>query len=302
MENLKRKRAVSTSREDRRLPAGGIVKTLLVYLPTLAAMGLAAWRPALGWLNPLAMLILLGGAIWMWHSEGRAFRDLGLQRAGFWRQDLGWGLLIGLSLPLALQSLLALSGSLTLTPATQTTSVLVGLLGAVVKPALTVSVEELAFRGCFLQRLELDHGARPAVALSSLLFALAHVPPMLRSGLPPVSLLIGLSSWFAFGTALGLGFLYTGSRLWFPWGLHYAYNLGHSAIVPCAAVVYNSPITLTYAGPPWQVGHPAWAPESGLLGLLLQMAILAAVWAIGQTRRGERRVERTNGEEAREQG
>ena len=258
---------------------------LLLYLLVLAGMSIAVWQPALAWLAPVMFfLVLPAGAIWLWRSEGRFVRDLGLRRARPWLRDIGCGFSIGLILPTALTLFLAISGSLTLVPTTWPVSLLVGALGGVLmgvlKTALTVSIEEFVFRGYFLQRFRLDLGVQRAALLSSLLFALAHAPAMLGAELSLMPMLIGLFSWFIFGVALSLGFLRTGSSLWFPWGLHYAYNLGYSLITFGIAAVYGAPITVTYSGPIWWVGDSAWAPESGLLGLLLEVAILATVWLV----------------------
>ncbi len=258
---------------------------LLLYLLVLAGMSIAVWQPALAWLAPVMFfLVLPAGAIWSWRSEGRFVRDLGLRRTRPWLRDIGCGFSIGLILPTALTLFLAISGSLTLVPTTWPVSLLVGVLGGVLmgvfKTALTVSIEEFVFRGYFLQRFRLDLGVQRAALLSSLLFALAHAPAMLGAELSLMPMLIGLFSWFIFGVALSLGFLRTGSSLWFPWGLHYAYNLGYSLITFGIAAVYGAPITVTYSGPSWWVGDSAWAPESGLLGLLLEVVVLAAVWLV----------------------
>jgi len=265
-------------------------KALLLYLLVLASMGIAVWQPTLAWLAMVMFFLGLPiGAIWLWRSEGRSIRDLGLRRAKPWVRDFGNGFLIGLILPMVLTLFLAITGSLTLVPTTWPVSLLVGILGGVLvgvlKTALTVSIEEFIFRGYFLQRFRLDLGIQRAVLLSSLLFALAHAPSMLGSRLPLMPMLIGLFSWFVFGVALSLGFLHTGSSLWFPWGLHYAYNLGYSLVGFCIAAVYNTPTAIAYSGPIWWIGDPAWAPESGLLGLLLEVAILAAVWLVARVRR-----------------
>jgi membrane protease YdiL (CAAX protease family) len=259
-------------------------KALLLYLLAFAVLSLANWQPALNWLASLALLALLAGVLLLWRSERRAIRDLGLRKTKFWLSDLGTGLCTGLLLPVALLLLLAISGSLKLVATTWPVPLLVGIVGGiavgVLKTALTVSVEEVVFRGYFLQRFRVDLGTTYAVLLSSFLFSLMHAPAMLGSGLSLMSLLIGLASWFVFGIALSIGFLRTGSSLWFPWGLHYAYNLFYSLVGFGIAAIYHAPAAILYAGSVWWVGNPAWAPESGLLGLLLEGALLAAVWVV----------------------
>jgi membrane protease YdiL (CAAX protease family) len=263
---------------------GTVGRSLLLYLPFLALLGLSSWQPALSWLAPLALLLLLVGAVWLWHSEGRGIRDLGLQGPRRWWGHLLAGLAIGLVLPMALLSLLALGGAVGLERAEPAGSlflpILTGALRAVVQAALLVAVEEVVFRGYYLQRF-LVLGTWPAVLLSAALFALAHLPEMLFSGIPALPLAIGLVSWLIFGAALGVGFLRTGRRLWLPYGLHYAYNLGFGLVAVVGTACYNAPVVLSYSGPAWWVGYARWAPETGLAGLLLEIAILAAVWGSG---------------------
>ena len=135
---------------------------------------------------------------------------------------------------------------------------------------LVVAVEELAFRGYFLQHFSFSLGTRQAMLLSSLLWALLHLPDMVSLGLSFTFVAIGMGTFIVWGVALSVGFLYTDNTLWFPFGLHYGYNLSYSLLGGFIAVTYNAPR--------WLVGHPAWAPESGLLGLLLWATTLVAVW------------------------
>lgn len=248
-----------------------IYKALALYLVVLAAMGLAVWQPSFGWLAPISLLILLFGVIWFWRTEGHTVRDLGLQCVPYWRHNIGWGLLIGLTLPLVLVAIQAVSGWITLTPASRpmVSSVTLVFLGGI-KIAFVVALEELVFRGYFLQRFCYNLGTRLAVLSSSLLWALGHLPSMVGSGLSPMPVSIGVVTWTVLGVALGTSFLRHKSTLWLPFGLHYGYNFGHSLM--------GTLVEKRHRAPTWWVGDPAWAPESGLLGLLLAAAILGVVW------------------------
>jgi hypothetical protein len=90
------------------------------------------------------------------------------------------------------------------------------------------------------------------------------------SGLSPLLIGIGIVTFVVWGVTLGIGFLRTGNTLWFPFGLHYGYNLGCSLLGGFTAVTYHAPR--------WLIGHPAWAPESGLLGLLVWSIGLVTLW------------------------
>jgi hypothetical protein len=76
------------------------------------------------------------------------------------------------------------------------------------------------------------------------------------------------------GSVLGIGFLYTGKTLWFPSGLHYGNNLSFSLL--------GTLMPKTYLAPAWLVGHPAWAPESGLIGTALWAVCLLVAWQIAR--------------------
>jgi hypothetical protein len=245
-------------------------KALVFYLFVLGVMSLVVWRPSFIWLIPVSSFILLVGAIWLWQAEGHPLRNLGLQFPVSWRRNISWGFFIGLILPLALMAIQAVKGWITLVPTSwSVASLAVVVLLAVVKMAFIVAVEEVIFRGYFLQRFSFSLGAGFAVLLSSFLWALMHLPNMMRSGLSPSLVMTGVLTFSIVGAALGIGFLRGDNTLWFPFGLHYGYNMSYSLTGGLVVVKYHAPT--------WWVGHPAWAPESGLLGLLLAGAILGVV-------------------------
>ncbi len=162
-------------------------------------------------------------------------------------------------------------GWITLMPATlNVTDLVSAVLLAVSKMVLIAGVEELVFRGYFLQTLAPKLGTGIAALSSSLLWAMMHLPGMLSQGCPPVPLTVGIITFVILGVALSIGFLRNQNTLWFPSGLHYGYNLGYSLL--------GGLTTVRYLAPTWWAGHPAWAPESGVSGLLLASVILGTVW------------------------
>lgn len=250
-------------------------RSLILYGIYLAALFVASLVPSLSWLAPVAMVVLLAGVLWLWRSTGHPLRALGFRRDRAWLRFLAYGLLLGLALPLSITVVQVIAGWVSLEPATLSTSELIGrVLLAVVKMALVVAFEEVVFRGYYLQRFRARLDLWPAVVLSSLLWALSHLPNMIVSGLAPGQLVLGMSTFLLWGSVLGIGFLYTGNRLWFPYGLHYGYNLGFSLL--------GSLMVKTYLAPTWLVGHPAWAPESGLVGAALWALCLVAVWLVAR--------------------
>jgi membrane protease YdiL (CAAX protease family) len=252
-----------------------MLKSLILYGIYLAALFAAALVPSLTWLAPVAMLVLLAGVLWLWRSAGHPLRTLGFRRDVPWLRFLIAGLLLGLAFPLAAVALQAAAGWLALAPATlSTTELFRGLLLGVVRNLLVVAFEEVVFRGYYLQRLRTRFRMWPAVLMSALLWALSHLPNMLVSGLSAPQLVLGMLTFMVWGSVLGIGFLYTDRTLWFPFGLHYGNNLGFSLV--------GALMIKTYPGPSWLVGHPAWAPESGLIGMALWAVCLLAAWQIAR--------------------
>jgi hypothetical protein len=95
---------------------------------------------------------------------------------------------------------------------------------------------------------------------------------MLVSGLSAPQLVLGMLTFILWGSVLGIGFLYIDKTLWFPFGLHYGNNLSFSLL--------GTLMTNWYLAPAWLVGHPAWAPESGLVGTALWALCLLVAWQI----------------------
>lgn len=233
-------------------------------------MGLAFWQPTFTWLAPLSLLFLLIGIFWLWRlgSGKKPITELGFRLELLWRFYLILGFLIGFFLPLICFFVQVFAGWIKVSFNSTTNPIV--FFSSVMKIAIIVFIEELVFRGYFLQYFHLNLGRGKAILSSSLLWSFLHLPNMLSSGLGVFLLLIGIVTFILKGYALGIGFLRTKNTLWFPFGLHFGYNLVFSLLA--------SLTTESYHTPSWLVGHSDWAPESGLLGILLATAILVAVW------------------------
>ncbi|SDC60877.1 hypothetical protein SAMN05428987_2005 [Paenibacillus sp. CF095] len=86
--------------------------------------------------------------------------------------------------------------------------------------ALAISaaiVEELVFRGLFLQAMERLIGSWIALAVTSLFFGLAHLAN------PGATIWSSIAIFIEAGVLLGAGFLWR-RNLWFVMGLHFAWN------------------------------------------------------------------------------
>lgn len=135
---------------------------------------------------------------------------------------------------------------------------------------LTGWTEELWMRGYLLVNLTDGLGLRPAILLSSLVFALLH----------------GLNPGFTPAAGLGLlaaGLLFAFARLrsgslWLPVSLHAGWNFIEDTVLDFPVSGLNTPSLLVQGasrGPAWITGG-AFGPEAGLILLpgLLVMAIL----------------------------
>jgi membrane protease YdiL (CAAX protease family) len=252
-------------------------RALALYLFGIVAVALAIWQPILGWLSPATFLLVFpAGAIWLWRGEGRSFQDLGLRRDKFWRRSLIWGLMLGALFPVIVVLAQALSGWIGLTPRVLPLGNLAGYIAlAFVKTIFIVAIEEFVSRGYFLQRFTLGIGAGWAVLLSSVLWGIGHLAAMVSEGLPPFSIVIGMLTFIAWGTALSISCLRTTQSLWMPFGLHYGVNVSFSLL--------GTFFITSYQAPQWWIGNPAWAPESGVLGTLAWLLMIGIVWKITQS-------------------
>jgi len=258
-----------------------MVKSILLYLFVFGLGWLSVWQSdVLGWLLPVALLgVLPAGVLWLWRREGKAFTDLGLRQWRERKKDFLWGTLVGLIVPQLATVLLIALGFVTASGAEWPASLVVGVLGGIAlglaKTAILVFVEELVFRGFYIQILGTK--LRWSVLISSILFGALHIPTMVKSGLEAMPLLIGVSSFSLLGFALGLSYVGTGKSLILPLGLHFGYNLGYSSLVFVLAAMSRQALAIVYTGPGWLVGQSPWTPESGLLGILVTLALVGVV-------------------------
>jgi membrane protease YdiL (CAAX protease family) len=130
---------------------------------------------------------------------------------------------------------------------------------------LVVAIEELVFRGFFPGALSKKIGVWPAIVLSSLLWGVSHLGSMAYEGLTFGFMIIGIASFLVWGITLSLCFLIAEESLWFPYGLHLGVNLGFS--------MAGWFFLIQPTAPPWLIGHPAWSPESGLIGPVVWLIV-----------------------------
>ena len=137
---------------------------------------------------------------------------------------------------------------------------------------LAASLEEIAFRGYAFQRLVDATGAPGAIAIFSLLFGLGHYSN-------PSATALSIANTILAGIIMALGFLRTRS-LWFPIGLHFAWNLvlGPIASFPVSGIRFEfSMFEVHVRGPIWLTGGD-YGPEGSII--LTAACLLAIAWML----------------------
>ncbi|HZR98718.1 MAG TPA: type II CAAX endopeptidase family protein [Chloroflexota bacterium] len=143
--------------------------------------------------------------------------------------------------------------------------------------------EELLMRGVLLVQVARVWGVPAGVVVSSVIFALFHVPNL--SGEPSGSLVAAL----ALGVLALLGVLWslaarlTGS-LWLPVAWHASWNFAQALLgFPVSGHPAEGLLRLAPRGPAWVTGG-AFGPEGGLVGLLALGLGALALWAYARRR------------------
>jgi hypothetical protein len=141
-------------------------------------------------------------------------------------------------------------------------------------------MEELSFRGYPFQKLTESIGAFWAVVALSAIFGAVHL-------LNPES--GGWLSWSFFNT-LAVGVLFALARirtgsLWFPFGLHFGWNLMQGAVLglPVSGLhEFSSLVTASVRGPLVLTGG-SYGPEASAICSIILVLALPTVWAFTST-------------------
>ena len=262
---------------------------LLAPLPRLVWTGILAWllgrlllriAPAVAAapnITPTgsirnAVMTLVVFALGLWLFERKVPRDAGLGLVGAVPR-LARGFLLGAALLTLITGVLAIAGSYQLVgwaavPAGTTRG---ALLGRVVLLFFAVAIfEEVVVRGILFRQLEQAIGTWLALVVSALLFGFGH------RGNPGATWLSSLAIAIEAGGLLAASYVATRS-LWFPIGLHWAWNLFEGPVWG-SRVSGNDIAVLAdarFPGPSLLTGG-AFGPEAGLPAMLLGAAL--GVW------------------------
>ncbi|HXG92666.1 MAG TPA: CPBP family intramembrane glutamic endopeptidase [Blastocatellia bacterium] len=212
--------------------------------------------------------------------EGRSFASVGFKLHRGWWRDFALGTLIGaVSLALAVAINGAAGG---LVFSIQTTD------GAAVGRNLAIlfffflmaaAVEEVIFRGFAFQTFIHNIGPVPAVAITALLFGLAHIPN--TANISSSTKAVAIFNTVLAGVWLGIAYLMTRS-LWLATALHYSWNLTMAFVfgLPVSGIVTFDRLAWLHtniASPQWLSGG-SYGPEGGAAATVALIISTLIIW------------------------
>lgn len=229
----------------------------------------------------VAVLVL----VWLFRRivDRKSFRSLGFElTSGWWQEALGgFGFVIASWAVIFLLSL-GLGGAIVVGSAADSgnwVGVAGGLAFGLVLNVMVGVTEETDARGYILQNLAEGIRFWPAVFVSALYFGLLHL-------LNPGAGLGSTAGIFVAGVLLALGY-YATRRMWFPIGMHAAWNFAEGPLFGFLVSGLNMGglVQLKITGPDWLMGG-AFGPEAGALavGVEIAMIIVLYVWGRGRQR------------------
>lgn len=191
-------------------------------------------------------------------------------------RELPAGVLVGVALIGSVCAVLAVAGGLRVT----------GLAGGnLLKPladmVLAAVVEEIVFRAVVLRILAAWLGTRTALVVSSLLFALAHLPNNGFSAMAFAALVVA-------GLLLAAAYL-VHQRVWLPIGLHFGWNFTTEGLFSLASSgqAAQGYLQTQLAGPEWLTGG-AFGVEASVVTVAITALATGLLLAYGRRVRNGR--------------
>jgi membrane protease YdiL (CAAX protease family) len=249
----------------------------ILFLVIPVALTLILVRAALDkpmrimWPQLLATAICVGSyCLYVRLIEKRAVSEL--SRSGALR-ELGSGLLIGASLLAATMGILAALGVYQVTGSDRWTVVIVPLAELI----LVGFLEEILFRGILFRIVEESLGSWISLALSAVLFALAHL-----ANADVTLLAVGVTA--VAGVFFAAAYMVT-RRLWLCVGIHIAWNFAQGEIFSVTVSGHQSKGLLQgkLVGAEWLTGG-AYGAEASVITLLVLSA--AGLYLLVKAKRG----------------
>jgi uncharacterized protein len=208
--------------------------------------------------------------------EGLPWRSLGLTFHQEWFRDLLVGCAIGFAALAMAVAIAAAAGGLRFSFGGASGALLWSLVGSALLLFVAALAEEALFRGYVLQTLTRAQLAWLGVLVTSVPFGLVHLSN------PNVVPVVTFANTALAGIWFGVAYLRTRS-LWFPVGLHWAWNwaLGPIFGLPISGrdVVSNTLLRGDDLGPAWLTGG-SYGIEGGLACTVAMTAFTIITWRI----------------------
>ena len=219
--------------------------------------------------------VLVSTALLLRFPTPRPFAVIGLERSANGFQQLGFGVVLGGGLVLAIVGIqwaagwvvIEAGGGAATSQPTWEPSLLAGFIGI----AIGSAGEELLFRGYGFQQLIRATNPWIAVVGTSVLFGIVH-------GRNPDFSNVGLLNTVLFGMIFGLA-LVRHRTLWLPYGMHFGWNIALAAIGAnlSGLRIKLTGLTVVPVGPSHWTGG-AYGPEASLLTTLAVVAAGVILW------------------------
>lgn len=242
---------------------------LFVAVPFVAAnilTKLFMLDPDLRDLRNLIKALVLVAAYWVYVHwwERRPVRELSISRVVV--PEFLAGLLLGGLLFTGVVAVLAALGVYSLETVGPLSSLVAAVVSMLPKIAIGALIEELLFRLLLLRLLERSLGTVWALAISSLVFGLAHLG---NAGATPM---IGIMLGMELGLLFGAAYLLT-RRIWLCTALHLAWNFVQGAVFSIAVSGHSGEGWLRghLTGPTWLTGG-AFGAEASMVSVVLCLA------------------------------
>jgi membrane protease YdiL (CAAX protease family) len=210
--------------------------------------------------------------------ERRSIGSVGLRLHRGWRRDFALGSLMGAaSLAIAVGIAASVSALIFDVQTREWAPLMRGFIIVFLFFVIAGATEELIFRGFPFQALVHNLGGARAVAITSLLFGLAHVSNPSASAFSTINTILA-------GIWLGLAYLMTRS-LWLATALHWSWNFAMVFIFGLPVSGFTTLGQLAWLRP--RIGGPMWisggsyGPEAGVAATVALILSTLAIWKSG---------------------
>lgn len=197
--------------------------------------------------------------IFVRHVDYQPLSMIGL-RSQFWARELALGLLVGAGFVALLTGVYLALGWIRLTPVR--VSMVSWILVSVTAYPLIGAAEEIAFRGYLLRCLDEWRGRRMAISVTTVLFWSLHL------GSGNMNQPLGIAAMLLTGLLFAFA-RYGSGALWFPIGLHAAYDWALLSLAQVPEISLPSLYATTVTTPHWLVGPPGHAGLADVIAAAL---------------------------------